>query len=189
VARDNAGVTVVEFALIAPALLLSILGIMDIGYNIYTQTLLRGAIQKAARDSSIEGSGNSVAAIDARVTRAVREIAPNADIDFNRMAYTNFSDVAVAEDFTDLDNDGQCNNGEPFEDVNGNNSWDADRGSEGQGGARDAVLYTVNVRYDRAFPLAPMIGLPSTVGTSASTVLRNQPFGLQQATVTVGNCT
>ena len=41
--------------------------------------------------------------------------------------------------------------GEPFEDANANGTWDEDRGSDGQGGARDAVLYVVSVSYRRAF--------------------------------------
>ena len=50
VRRDARGVAAVEFALVAPALLLTIMGIFDLGYNIYANTMVQGAIQRAARD-------------------------------------------------------------------------------------------------------------------------------------------
>lgn len=186
---DCRGATIVEFALIAPVLLVTMLGVFDIGYTIYSTTLLEGAIQKAARDSTIQGAVGREAAIDARVTHAVEQIVPNAAIEFDRRAYAQFSDVARPEDFTDVNEDGLCSSGEPFEDVNGNGTWDADRGSDGFGGARDAVLYTVTVTYPRAFPFLETIGMDPEVTTVAHTVLRNQPYGLENHAVTVGNCT
>lgn len=182
------GVVIVEFAMVAPALLLTIMGIFDLGYNIYAATMLQGAIQHAARNSTIEGADQRLGQIDAAVTRAVHDLVPRADITFSRRAYANFSDVARPEDYTDANGDGSCNNGEPFEDANRNGSWDNDRGLTGQGGARDAVLYTVEVTYPRGFPVARLIGLPDTVTTSASTVLRNQPYKLQDNKPAVGQC-
>lgn len=186
--RDAGGVTIVEFALIAPVLLLSIMGIFDLGYNIYTQGLLRGAIQKAARDSTIEGAEGNTNLIDARVTTVVHHIVPGAVLTFDRASYTSFADVSQPEDFTDIDGNGACDNGDPFEDANANGTWDSDRGASGLGGARDVVLYNVEVRYQRAFPLAAMIGLSPTVSTSASTVLRNQPYSAQDIIAIAGNC-
>ena len=188
VGRDARGVAAVEFALVAPALLLTIMGIFDLGYNIYANTMVQGAIQRAARDSTIEGAEARLAQIDTTVADAVRGVVPNATIAFSRRAYENFTDVALAEDFTDSDGNGSCDNGEPFEDANRNGAWDSDRGSTGQGGARDAVLYSVTVTYPRGFPMASLIGLPETVTTDAITVLRNQPYNLQDNKPAVGQC-
>lgn len=185
---DTHGAAVVEFALVAPALCLTIMGIFDLGYNIYAATMVQGAIQHAARDSTIEGSDLRLAEIDARVVRAVNHVVPNATLAFGRKSYANFSDVARPEDYTDSDGNGHCDNGEPFEDANHNGVWDDDRGASGQGGARDAVLYTVTVSYPRGFPLASLIGLPDTATTQASTVLRNQPYKRQSNTPIVGSC-
>ena len=187
--HENAsGVAAVEFAMVAPALLLTIMGIFDLGYNIYANTMVQGAIQHAARDSTIEGSDLRLADIDARVSRAVHNVVPRATIAFSRKAYANFSDVSRAEDYTDSDGNGVCDNGEPFEDANRNGTWDDDRGANGQGGARDAVLYSVTVTYSRGFPMASLIGLPDTVTTEAATVLRNQPYKLQDNKPAVGKC-
>ena len=186
-AGDEHGATVVEFALLAPVLLMTLLGLFDMGYTTYTSSILQGSIAKAARNSAIEGASH--AAIDAKVEAAVKDIAGNATVTFTRKAYSNFSSVRRPEDFTDLNGDGLCNAGEPFEDVNGNKSWDADRGKSGGGGARDAVLYTVRVAYPRAFPISRFIGISETQVVESSTVLRNQPWDDQQVvTPTVGNC-
>ena len=184
--RDSNGVTLVEFALIAPTLMLMLIGLFDIGYNMYSNTMLRGAIQEAARSSTIEGA--SAASIDMAVTKTVQEVAPNASLSFSRTAYSNFTDVGRPEDFNDLNGDNICNDGEVFEDHNGNGVWDADRGIDGQGSARDAVLYEVTVEYPRAFPLARFIGISETYKTTATTVLRNQPYTASEVRDAAGNC-
>ena len=190
-ARDERGATIVEFALITPALLITLMGLFDLAYNMYTAQQLQGAIQNAARQSTLEGASTNVSNIDAIVTRAVHAVAGNATLTFDRTAYASFASVARPEDYTDVNNDGTCNDGEPFEDANGNGVWDADSGSSGFGGARDAVLYTVTVVYPRAFPIAKLIpGQTDNFTLTATTVLRNQPYGLQNtASTATGNCT
>ncbi|MFV0645708.1 MAG: TadE/TadG family type IV pilus assembly protein [Sphingomonadaceae bacterium] len=187
-AGNNQGVTLVEFAMIAPALLIMLLGLFELGYNFYVNTQLQGAIQKAARDSTIEGADSKISVIDDRVKSAVFVIVPNATIDFKRTSYTTFSQIGRPEDFTDDNTDGVCNDGEAFEDANGNGSWDADSGTAGRGGARDAVLYEVKVSYPRTFSVVKLIGLSKNVQTSATTILRNQPYDTQQNAISVGEC-
>jgi Flp pilus assembly pilin Flp len=186
--RDERGATLIEFAMLAPVLLTLLLGMFEMGYNFYMQSQLQGAVQKAARDSTIENAAATEASIDARVTKAVHQIVPNATMTFSRRAYSNFSDVHRGEDFTDIDGNGACNHGEPFEDANGNGSWDEDRGIDGGGGARDAVLYVVEVSYPRAFAAAQFVGLSKNYSTEATTVLRNQPWDAQPIHSAVGNC-
>ena len=140
-----------------------------------------------ARDSSIEGS--TTASLDNKVAVAVHQIAPGATMSFARKSYASFSDIGTPEDFTDVNGNGSCDKGEPFEDANKNGSWDEDRGSSGQGGARDAVLYTVHVSYPRAFPVGGFLGLSNDHEMETSTVLRNQPFGPQSTPQpTTGHC-
>ena len=189
---DQNGVIAVEFALVAPVLMLMLMGLFDLSYNMYTTQMLQGAIENAARNSSIEGAVGKEAQLDAMVTTAVRAVAPTATLSFTRRAYSSFTKAGRPEDFTDVDSDGVCSKGEPFEDANGNGKWDTDGGKTGFGGARDAVLYTVVVKYQRAFPIAGLIpGQSKTFTLSAATVLRNQPYGQQAAKVApaTGNCT
>ncbi len=188
--RDAQGATIVEFALVLPVLMITLMGLFDLAYNMYTQQMLQGAIQNAARNSTIEGAANDQSGIDAIVTRAVHAISPNATLQFDRRAYASFADVARPEDFTDVNTNGVCDNGEPFEDVNGNGAWDADRAAAGFGGARDAVLYSVTVNYPRAFPIAKFIpGQTDDFTLRTQTVLRNQPYGMQETSApAMGNC-
>ena len=190
--RDQCGVIAVEFALVAPVLMLMLMGLFDLSYNMYTTQMLQGAIENAARNSSIEGAVGKEAQLDAMVTTAVRAVAPPATLTFTRRAYSSFTKAGRPEDFTDVDSDGVCSKGEPFEDANGNGKWDTDGGKTGFGGARDAVLYTVVVKYQRPFPIAGLIpGQSKTFTLSAATVLRNQPYGQQaaKAAPATGNCT
>lgn len=180
--REDAGVTVVEFAMLAPVLLLTLLGLFDMSYNMYAQTLLQGALQQAARNSTIEGASSQTSTIDASVTSSVKSAIADATLTFTRKSYASFSNVGTAEQFTDTNGNGLCDAGEPYEDANNNGSWDRDQGVNGQGGARDAVLYTARMTFPRAFPLAGFMKIPTTVTLSASTVLRNQPYGMQQTT-------
>lgn len=175
--RDSRGASAVEFALIAPVMLMTLYGMFDIGHAQYTRSMLEGAIEKASRAATIEGAKTST--IDARVTAAIRQIAPNATLTFKRTALADFSDLGIPEDFDDINKDGTCNDGEPFEDANGNNAYDTDRGKVGNGAARDVVLYQVDVSYKRILPIGRLIGQSDIMKMNAATVLRNQPFGVQ----------
>lgn len=184
--HDGRGVSTVEFALIAPVMLMTLFGLFDLGHGMYTKALLEGTIEKAARNSAIEGA--TTGALDTRVTNAVRQIAPGSTLSFARKTYTDFSNVRQPEDWTDSNSNGACDNGEPFEDANQNGSWDSDRGRNGNGGARDAVLYKVTVSYPRIMPIGRLIGQSNTTTMTAVAILRNQPFGLQATPAAVGNC-
>lgn len=186
--RRQDGAAAVEFAMIAPVLLFTLLGVFEMGYNFYVQSNLQGSVQKAARSATIQGSASIEEQIDNRVAHAVRNIVPDADIAFTRSSYTSFSDVNQPEDYSDLNDDGMCNDGEPFEDANGNGIWDDDRGKEGMGGARDVVLYTVDITYPRAFAVGKLLGMGDSVEFQAQTVLRNQPWDEQEIHAVLGNC-
>lgn len=174
---DERGVSAVEFALLAPVLMVMLMGIFDMAYGMYTNALLEGAVQKAARDSTIEDADLHSTQLDDRVTAVVHDVAPHAELSFERTSYSSFSDVGQAEDFDDVNGSGACDDGESFEDANGNGTWDTDRGKSGLGAARDAVLYKVAVTYERPFPVAQLVGFDSTMTMATRTVLRNQPYG------------
>jgi hypothetical protein len=188
--RDREGVTLVEFAIVGPVLILMLMGLFDIAHTQYTSAVLYGAMQKAARDYTLETAGVSEATIDTVVQDQIRAVMPNgATITFTKSAFDDFKNVNEREEYTDLNNNGTCNGGEPYEDANNNGIWDVYRGANGLGTARDVMLYTTNVTYPRLFPMFGMIGLPANVTLSATTVLRRQPFD-QGADLnpTVRNC-
>jgi Flp pilus assembly pilin Flp len=179
--RDQSGITIVEFGIVAPVLLLMLMGFFDLAHRAYAQTILQGELEDAGRDSTLQTGAINTASLDAQVQSIVRKVVgPSATFTPLRLSYTNFSDIGTPERFVDL---APLNNrydaGECFEDVNGNGVWDADRGRTGQGSAQDAVVYRITVAYPRLFPMAGLLGWSETQEIRASTVLRNQPFAPQ----------
>ncbi|KEO91476.1 dihydrolipoamide acetyltransferase [Erythrobacter longus] len=186
---DENGATLVEFAIVAPVLMMVIMGIFDMGHTQYTSALMNGAMQKAGRDLTLQSAGATESAVDAAVVNQVTSVVPaSAEIELVKLSHYEFEDIGEEEEYTDDNGDGECNNNEPFIDYNNNGVWDDNRGTAGLGGAKDAVLYTVNVSYDRLFPMAGLAGLPEKVELSASTVLRNQPYAEQVIVLSQGNC-
>ena len=192
--RDPRGTSITEFGIIAPVFSILLMGALDMGHTLYMQSILQGTMQKAARDSTLETGTEAAkqAQIDATVTDQVRQLAKSATVTITRRYFRDFTKAAqaVAEPYTDTNGNGRCDAGEPYQDNNNNSSWDADGGDQGQGSAKDTVVYTAKVSYPRLFPMAKLIGLPSDVVLTASTVLANQPYGEQAAygTPTLRNC-
>lgn len=183
------GATLTEFGLISPALFVLLFGAFDTGHTLYMKSVLEGAVQKAARDSTLEtASGNDAttrSTIDSMVESQIRPLHASATVNFDRRFYRTFTDAAAAqgeEIINDANDNGICDTGESFIDANRNGVWDADGGdSIGRAGARDNVVYTVTVEYPRLFPLNKFINVPDTIRLQSSTVLANQPFGDQDS--------
>lgn len=178
---DRRGVTAVEFGLIAPTFLMLLLGVFDMGYNVYARAILDGAVQKAGRDSALETGTNATATLDAKVKENLGAIANGAEFTYERRNYRDFAKVGLPEDFEDGNNNGNRDAGECFTDENANGTYDSDLGKDGVGGARDVVLYTVRMSYDRKFPLYGLVGISQDASIVSATVLRNQPYGDQAA--------
>lgn len=187
-ARANRGAAIIEFAIVAPVMMIVLMGLSDLAYQVYAQSILDGALQKAGRDSAIQGGANNTAAIDAKVTGMVRNIAANASITITRKNYNSFS-VIKPETFTDTNGNGVRDAGECFVDINGNGVWDADPGLAGQGGADDVTMYSATVTYPRLFPVAGLFGWSSTQTITASTLLKNQPYATQSVATPTTICT
>lgn len=186
--RSSRGVTAVEFAIVAPVMMLMLMGICDLAYQIYAQSILNGALQKAGRDATIQGAANTTTQIDGKVKAMIQKIAANATFTVTRKNYDSFS-VIKPEPFTDNNSNGVRNTGECYTDVNGNGQWDQDPGTDGQGGADDVTLYTMTVTYPRLFPVAGFFGWPSTQTISATTLLKNQPYASQTVVTPKQICT
>lgn len=197
IAQDERGATIVEFAIVAPVMGLLLLGAFDVAHTLYMRAALQGVVQKVARDSTLETGLESAtqATLDAKVTGQAKALANNGTVTITRKWYRTFSNAAAAkfEPFTDTNGNGTCDGpsgstpGEPYEDNNDNGRWDSTGGNTGAGGAKDAVVYTVSVSYPRMFPIYRMIGGSNNTTVTASTVLRNQPYG-DQGTPSVRNC-
>ncbi|KQN26175.1 hypothetical protein ASE86_08475 [Sphingomonas sp. Leaf33] len=193
--RDKRGATIVEFAIVAPVMCMLLMGAFDVSHTLYTQAALQGIVQKTARDSTLEASNAAEAQtlLDEKVRDQVSALYKAANITISRRFYRSFTEAAAAraETYTDTNANNTCDAGEPYEDTNGNSVWDRDGGNAGQGGAKDATLYTVTLTYPHVMPVAGMLGLGNTTTVSAKTILRNQPYGDQDSygAMVVRNCT
>jgi Flp pilus assembly protein TadG len=190
--RDSRGISTVEFALVAPVLLLMIMGFFDLAHREYATAVLQGSLQKAARDSTLESGTAQATTLDAAVKSQVTKILGSKAVFATpvRLSYYDFGRVGQAETFVDkIPKNNKYDKGECFQDVNGNATWDADLGKTGNGSAEDVVVYQQTVTYPRLFPMAKLLGWSTTQQITASTVLRNQPYGNQAPPVSTTICT
>lgn len=183
---DQTGAAIVEFALVAPTMILLLAGVFELGHTMYVQSIVNGAMQEAGRDSTVENA--ALGRIEAEVRNRVGPVAPGATFTFRRAFHTDYATIDKLELFIDLDGDGRCNDGEPFEDLNDNGVHDRARGKNGQGNARDVVVFQVDVTYDRMFPMPSLQGWSASNTVIGRTMLRNQPFRQQDKSKKVKNC-
>jgi Flp pilus assembly protein TadG len=185
--RNEDGTTIIEFAAVLPLMCMALLGGMDLCHREYAQSILTGTVQKIGRDSTLQGGSDNMAVNDAKVKAAILQIAPDAQVTFQRSFLTRYRD-AEGEPFTDTNGDGVRNAGECYDDVNGNSQWDADVSSSGNGGADDVVLYKVTATYPRLFPVAKLFGWDGNQTITADTALKNQPYASQNLPAVVARC-
>ncbi|MYL96988.1 pilus assembly protein [Novosphingobium sp. FGD1] len=176
--EDQRGATVVEFAIAAPILITLLLGIYDMGHWAYLTAVLRGAVNQAARSDSLETADTAKA--DAYVMSIVKGVAPGAIVTSKRVSYYDFADIKRAEAWNDKNGNGVCDRSEAYTDENRNGRWDADVGTEDNGGANDVVLYSVTVTYTPVFFIPFGTGTNTSRTISASVVKKNQPYALQE---------
>ncbi|WP_294109854.1 TadE/TadG family type IV pilus assembly protein [Sphingomonas sp.] len=186
--HDVRGATILEFALVAPVVLLLLLGLMDLSYRLYVQSILAGAVQRAGRLASLETGPAALNNIDSAVVGSITAIAPGATWQSSRKSFGDYSKIGP-ERFNDANNNGVRDSDECYSDVNGNSRWDADPGRTGQGGASDTVLYTMTITYPSILPIAYFFGGSNSIQATATTVLKNQPYSTQNAITPVTICT
>jgi hypothetical protein len=179
--RSNVAATMVEFAVVAPIFFGVLFFIFDMGYMLYAQSILNGEVKSVGRASTLEtATDENREAMDEELAADVRKVVPHGEFTFQRTSFNNYGLAqARVEPFVDVNGDSICNSGENFLDLNGNGQYDLDGGRAGGGGARDVVIYTVTLSYDRLFPVAGLFGLSPQVQLQSQTLLKNQPFDLQ----------
>ncbi len=188
--KDERGVTAVEFAIVLPIFLSMVAGMFETGYFLYNRSQLEGAVAKAARDGSLESNVNGGASsIDQQVRELMGLAAKDATLTFTRQSFSKFGKVSQLEKFTDMNGNGNCDNNEPYEDINNSGTRDSG-GKAGAGGAKDVVVYEVTMQYDRLFPIDKLFDMDPMATIKARTLVANQPYDAQgSAQVTVRNCT
>lgn len=177
---DDRGITLVEFAFVAPVLIIAMMGFFDLGYRVYVTSVLQGALHEAARLSTV--GDKTVAQIDAHVRDRLLSFSRDATIKVSMESYEDFSGVKQPEKITaDTAPLGSYNKGDCWEDANPNGNYDTSRGKAGGGGAEDVIRYEVSIEYPRITPMPKLLGWSAKDKITGATVLRNQPYAARPA--------
>lgn len=190
--HNDAGATIVEFALILTPLLMVVLGGLDVAYRAYLQSVLQGALNDVARSATMEApdlecDGDTVGAkISCAIRRRSDIVANQGTYEIEIRNFYDFSGIGRSEKLvTDYNHNGQYDPGDCFADLNRNGSFDEQAGRAGVGGADDVVFYRVALVMPRLFPVQGLLGLPDEYNIQAETAIRNQPYSRQMAPQTV----
>lgn len=174
------GVSAIEFALIAPTLLLLLFGIIEFSLIMMVQSVMEGATAAASRLGKTGYSANGLTReqtiLQAITTRAGSLIAP-ASLTIQSKFYKQFDQINDPEPYTDSNHNGYYDAGEPFTDINGNAVWDADMGTSGYGSAGDVVVYTVSYPWIILTPvMGDIIGTHGVFTITTHAVVKNEPY-------------
>lgn len=177
--RNNRdGTVAVEFAMVAPMLITTVVAVMEIGMVLSVQALMEGAVRDAAR-FGVTGQN------DAERLKIIGDIVENRTIglvDFdnatvNVLTYGSFDDIGAPEPFVDeAPFNGVYDAGETYSDINGNGQWDADQGKKGAGNASEVVLY--RIFYDVPSLTGLVDHVLGGISLSASIAVRNEPYNI-----------
>lgn len=178
--RHKGGSVAVEFAMLAPAYFLIIIGVMESSLMMFAQHVLESASANASR----VGKTGYVAATETRqqtimdtITRLAGFIMDPSKIVITSETYKSFSAIGTGESFIDANGNGQWDPGENYTDSNGNGSYDSDVGTAGLGNAGDIVVYTITYPWPVMTPMmSDLIGTGGILNLTSRVVVKNEPY-------------
>ena len=179
--KDTRGATIIEFAIILPAMLTLICGTIELGHMILARQVLEGAVVEAARKATAsletnESQRNVIMRTSIESQMALFPTAPGQQINIATTVYADFS-TAYPETYEDSNHNGQYDAGEPYVDRNQNGHWDNATPKAGTlGGPGDVVSYTVTFPKRLLFAyVGRFIGHSNgVIPLKATTVVRNE---------------
>jgi Flp pilus assembly protein TadG len=178
--NDTEGATAVEFALVAPVVLLFTIGIIEVSLMMLSQNIMESATFVASRlgkTGYTEGGATREETIMQAVEDSASGLLDTSRITITSLSYDQFGDVGRPEPFVDANANGQRDDGENFTDVNGNGAYDNDMGSGDAGESGDVVVYTVSYPWHINTPImSAVIGTNGIFSLTARTVVKNEPF-------------
>ena len=175
-AMHDDGVTAIEFALLAPVLLLMLMGILEFSMISFTSSVMEGATALTARLGKTGYVPNSMTR-DQEIINSIDDKTSGL-LDKNLItivtkAYSSFAAIGGEPCLTATCGAGAA--GTDYIDVNGNGKWDPDLGQVGLGGPGDTVVYTVSYPWPIMTPIMSAV-IGGTYNITARTVVRNEPY-------------
>lgn len=178
--RDARGVTAIEFALVAPVLLLMLFAVIEFSLIMLTNNLMESATATSSRlgktGFSASGQTREETILQSIADRAGSFINTN-NLTITTRVYDQFDQIGDAEPWIDNNANLMPDPGE-FVDVNGNGIYDTDMARVGYGDAEDIVVYTITYPWPIQTPIMrELVGDTNgnfTITTSA--VVKNEPY-------------
>lgn len=182
--KDSGGATVLEFAIIAPVVIMLIIGIVETSMIMFTAAVMEGATISSSR---LGKTGYQEAGMtrDQMIRNIIAQrcgtIINTANITITAKSYGTFGNIGQPEPYTDANHNGRYDAGETYSDVNGNAQWDADMGVVGLGVADEIVLYRVSYNWPIMTPfMNHFIGSNGTFPITSSMLVKNEPYNIVQ---------
>jgi hypothetical protein len=155
-------------------------GIFEVGYILFANSTLEGAVREASR-LGLTGYAPSASSRQAYIESTVRSYMDSFNIDgevrFQTKVYDSFENVGKPEPYSDSNGSGSYDAGECFVDINENGVWDEDMGKAGLGGANAIVLYQIDLDLSLLTGLlSKIIGRNGSITLSARTIVKNEPY-------------
>jgi Flp pilus assembly protein TadG len=178
------GATIVEFALVATPFIILVMGLLDLGFREYTNVMLQGALNEAARQVTVGGVTN--ATITTFVQGRMATIVPQGNVVITPSSYADFTGIQTMEPLTtDVNGNGALDPGDCYTDYNRDGTRDTNNGISGTGGSDDIVYYTATLTYPSFVPVQRLFGFSTSETVTATTMLKNQPYASQGTPPTV----
>jgi len=178
------GAAMIEFALIAPALILVILGIIEMAMVMVVTTLMEGGLRQASRfgiTGFIPDGETREEIVLQIVTDNTIGLIDVSDASLTSFVYPSFGDIGKPEPLEDDNENGVHDEGEFYVDVNGNSQWDPDMGTAGLGGPGEVVLYTLSAEWEFMTPfIGNLVSDNGKIPLTASMVIRNEPYEIEE---------
>lgn len=176
-ARDRSGAAAVQFAVLAPALLLLVIGSFEVAILLFVSGTMESAVLAASR-AGVTGFTEDGVSREERIRDIILDRTMGfVDMDeavIRTLVYSDFDQIGQPEPYTDSNGNGSFDAGEPFNDVNGNGQWDDDMGVAGLGGPGDIVLY--DIQYETGAITRFFEPIFGRVVHRAAVAVRNEPF-------------
>ncbi len=178
--RETGGNTIAEYGLVAPFLILAVIGAIEVGTVLLTGALMEGAIRDAARygvtGQDLATRTQKIEEIIGARTAGLVNISVAA---ISTKIYNSFDVIGLAEPYTDdSPANGEYDEGEIYDDVNNNMVWDTDQGTPGAGDPGEIVLYSVDYEvplFTGSF-LAHLFGHDGKITLTTHVAVQNEPF-------------
>ncbi len=124
--RDRSGSAGVEFALVGPLFILTILGTMEIGMVLSTEALMEGAVRDAARFGVTgQDEAERLSIIQDIIADRTIGLVDTDEAQIDVLTYGSFDVIGAPEPFVDGPPfNGVYDVGESYTDINGNSQWE-----------------------------------------------------------------